>query len=129
MKGVHDGHQRKTRCPPTTETTIDDERQGRFPTWGIAEAKQRFSEVVRAAEEEPQMIYNRKRRTAAVIGGETLDAFLSWREEHAGRSLAGAFDELRRLAAEAGEDLVLDVPPRRDRTNPFASDDDERASP
>lgn len=107
------------------ETTIDDERQGRFPTWGIAEAKQRFSEVVRAAEEEPQMIHNRKRRTAAVIGGETLDSFLAWREEHAGRSLAGAFAELRRLAAEAGEDLVLAVPPRRDRPNPFAEDDDE----
>jgi prevent-host-death family protein len=85
--------------------------------WGIAEAKQRFSEVVRAAEEEPQMIYNRNRRVAAVIGGEALDCFLDWRARQ-GRTLAAAFDELRELAT--GEGFELEVPPRADRLNPFA---------
>lgn len=123
----HDRHDQRTQRARAEETTIDDERQDRFPSWGIAEAKQRFSEVVRAAEEEPQMVYNRKRRAAAVVGGETLDAFLAWREKHAGRSLAGAFAELRRLAAAEGEKVVLEVPPRRDRPNPFADDEDEEA--
>lgn len=99
------------------EREATDER-GR---WGIAEAKQRFSEVVRAAEEEVQMIYNRDRRVAAVVGGTALDAFLDWHERHRGRTLADAFSELRGLAAEEG--FAFEAPPRRDRANPFAGGD------
>lgn len=94
--------------------------------WGIAEAKQRFSEVVRAAQEEPQMIYNRDRLVAAVVGGESLPGFLEWHQQHAGRSLADAFAELRRLAAEEGFEIT--VPPRRDRANPFAGGDEGGSS-
>lgn len=93
-------------------------KQGR---WGIAEAKQRFSEVVRAAEEEVQMIYNRERRVAAVVGGPALDAFLDWHRRHRGRTLADAFAELRALAAADG--FTFEAPPRRDRPNPFAEGD------
>lgn len=89
------------------------------PAWGIAEAKQRFSEVVRAAGEEPQMIYNRDRRVAAVVGGEVLESFLGWHARQ-GRSLAAAFGELRQLAAEEG--FELEVPPRRDRPDPFGDE-------
>lgn len=103
---------------------MDETKKDRTTTWGIAEAKQRFSEVVRAAQEEPQMIYNRDRLVAAVVGGEVLPGFLSWHETRSERSLADAFTELRRLAAE--EDFELVVPPRRDRANPFS--DDEAAS-
>lgn len=38
--------------------------------WNIAQAKQRFSEIVRRAAEGPQLIYNRKRLVAAVIDAE-----------------------------------------------------------
>jgi len=87
-------------------------------SWGIAEAKQGFSEVVRAAEEEPQMIFNRDRRVAAVIGGETLTRFLGWREAQ-GRSVADLFGEVRELAAEEG--FELEVPERRDRPDPWSA--------
>jgi hypothetical protein len=67
------------------------------------------------------MIYNRDRLVAAVVGGESLPGFLDWHQQRAGRSLADAFAELRRLAAAEGFELT--VPPRRDRANPFADGD------
>ena len=109
-KGGHDRH-------------VDRDKRSPEATWGIAEAKQRFSAVVRAAEEEVQMIYNRDRRVAAVVGGTTLDAFLGWHERHRGRSLADAFAELRGLAAEDG--FTFEAPVRSDRANPFAGDGGE----
>jgi len=98
-----------------------DKRTDERGRWGIAEAKQRFSAVVRASQEEAQMIYNRDRRVAAVLGGTTLDAFLDWHERHRGRTLADAFAELRGLAAEEG--FTFEAPPRRDRANPFADEE------
>jgi prevent-host-death family protein len=109
IKEAHNVHMQKTDS--------SNGKPDHSPAWGVAEAKQRFSEVVRAAEEEPQMIYNRDRRVAAVVGGEALKGFLGWQARQ-GRTLAAAFDELRDLAAEEG--FELEVPPRRDRDNPFA---------
>ena len=42
-------------------------------SWSIAQAKQRFSELLRQAAEAPQLIFNRERMVAAVI-----DARLAW---------------------------------------------------
>ena len=49
-------------------------------SWNIAQAKQRFSEVVRQAAEEPQLIYNRDHLVAAVIDAEDFEAFKQWWE-------------------------------------------------
>jgi prevent-host-death family protein len=89
--------------------------------WKIAEAKQRFSEVVKAAEGEPQLIYNRDRLVAAVVEPEAFRDFLDWRQETEKPTLADSFAELRRICAE--EDYTLEIPPREDRPNPFADDD------
>lgn len=87
--------------------------------WKIGEAKQRFSEVVRAAEEGPQRIYNRDRLVAAVVAPEDFEEFLDWRERrHV--SLADALGELNRVCAEEG--YRLELPDREDRPNPFAED-------
>lgn len=48
-------------------------------TWKIAQAKQHFSQLIRAAADEPQFISNRNRPVAAVIGGETFALFATWR--------------------------------------------------
>ena len=92
-------------------------------TWKIGDAKQHFSEVIRAAEDEPQWIYNRERLVAAVIEPEILRQFLAWREKEHRVSLADAFAGLRELCAEDG--FELEIPPRQDRPNPFADDDDD----
>jgi prevent-host-death family protein len=90
--------------------------------WKIAEAKQRFSEVVRAAEEEPQRIYNRDQLVAAVVGAAEIKEFLAWREQQHKGSLADSIRELSRICAEEG--YTLEVPSRKPqgRPNPFAED-------
>ncbi|HWN41470.1 MAG TPA: prevent-host-death protein [Thermoanaerobaculia bacterium] len=92
--------------------------------WKIGEAKQRFSEVVRAAEEEPQRIYNRDRLVAAVVGPGEIKEFLAWRERRRKGSLADSVRELSRICEE--EDYTLEVPRREQegRPNPFAEDFD-----
>lgn len=80
--------------------------------WKIAEAKRNFSKLVKAAEDEPQWIYNRDKLVAAVVPAETLKAFLGWRQQQEGRTLAEAFAELRRICEE--EDYTLEIPPRQE---------------
>lgn len=90
--------------------------------WKIAEAKQRFSEVVRAAEDEPQRIYNRNELVAAVVSAAEIKEFLTWRDRHRKGSLADSIRELSRISAEEG--YTLEVPKRepQGRPNPFAED-------
>ena len=85
--------------------------------WKVSQAKQRLSDVLRKASSEPQLIFNRERLVAAVVGGEALAELQTWEDRLHRRSLADAFDELRRI--EADEDYVLSVPRRRNRPNSF----------
>jgi|GEM_PF-3641660 len=57
--------------------------------WKIAAAKQKISELVKAAENEPQS-----------------------------RALGEAFEELRRICAEE-EGCALEIPPRQEQLSPF----------
>lgn len=85
--------------------------------WNIAQAKQRFSEVVKQAAREPQLIYNREHLVAAVIDAGEFDAFNRWRERSQRRTLADEFAELRKIAEEENYELIL--PPRTSRPNAF----------
>jgi prevent-host-death family protein len=91
--------------------------------WKVAEAKQKFSDIVRQAAREPQLIFKRDRLVAAVVDAETFAAFQAWREQQERRSLADAFAELRRIAAE--EDYTVELPPRHDRPNAFVDVGDD----
>jgi len=86
--------------------------------WRIAEAKQRFSELINAVTKEPQRIYNRNQLVAVVVEAEMFEEFLAWRKQHEKMSLADAFCELRQLTAK--EDYTLEIPSRQDRPNSFA---------
>lgn len=90
--------------------------------WKIAEAKQRLSEVIRAAREEPQLIFNRERLVAAVIEPGDLPELMAKRREGGRRSVAARFAELREICAE--EDFSFEVPARADRPNPFENASD-----
>ncbi|MEZ4223384.1 MAG: hypothetical protein R3B13_20730 [Polyangiaceae bacterium] len=85
-------------------------------SWRIGQAKQRFSEVLRRAAEEPQLIHDRDRLVAAVIGPLDAEEFLAWRRQRQ-LSLAEAFDTARQICSEEGGGLELD--PRADRKNPL----------
>lgn len=86
-------------------------------SWNIAQAKQRFSQVVKQAATEPQLIYDRDRLVAAVIDVEAFNAFNQWRERSQRRTLADEFAELRKIAEEENYELI--VPPRVNRPNAF----------
>ena len=86
--------------------------------WRVAEAKRRFSEVLRAASDEPQLILNRDRVVAAVVDASLLDAFMAWRANGQRATLADGSAALRTVCAEEG--YTLELPPRKDRPNAFA---------
>ena len=90
--------------------------------WNVAQAKQRLSEVIRAAAREPQMIYNRNAPVAAVIAAEELADYQAWKQSRSEQTtLAEEFDRLRELAA--GDPDPLPEPDRLAvmRPNAFAS--------
>ena len=93
----------------------NDERMVR---WKIAEAKMRFSELLRAARDEPQLILNRERAVAAVVDAATFAEFEAWCSERESRSLGEAFVTLRAICADEG--YTLQAPARKDRRNDFA---------
>lgn len=85
--------------------------------WKIGEAKQRFSEVVRRAATEPQIICNRERVVAAVVDAESAERLRAMRDREDRPSIAEAFEALRTLVAREG--YTLRTPSRKNRRNPF----------
>ena len=85
--------------------------------WNIAQAKQRFSELVRRAAEGPQLVYNRERLVAAVIGAAQYRAFKDWSERTREQTVAEEFAELRQIMQEENYELTL--APRSTRRNAF----------
>jgi prevent-host-death family protein len=85
--------------------------------WSIAQAKQRFSEVVKQAAKEPQLICNRGTLVAAVINAEDFKEFEKSRASAHRRTLADEFAELRKILEE--EDYELGLPPRTTRPSAF----------
>ena len=86
--------------------------------WKIAEAKQRFSELIHAVTKELQLIYSRNELVTLVVEAEIFEEFLTWRKQREKISLVDVFKELRQIVVE--EDYILEVPSRQDRLNPFA---------
>ena len=86
--------------------------------WNVAEAKQKFSAVLRASVDEPQEILNRGRLVAAVVDAEAFQQFQDWQKQQKTASLAATFAELRQLCQD--EHYILAVPSRRNRKNRFA---------
>lgn len=87
-----------------------------YSTWKISEAKARLAEVVGACREEPQLLYNRGKPVAAIVGIESFAAYQRWHQETQQPSMALLLDELdhlNRTEADFGE-----APLRKDRTLP-----------
>ena len=95
--------------------------------WSIAQAKQRFSELLRQAAEVPQLIFNRERLVAAVIDAKEYRAFREWAERTAARNLAEELAELRELMRDEG--CELELPPRSTRASGFLETLEEGRSP
>src|SRR5258706_14771766 len=85
--------------------------------WKLAEAKQQFSEVVRLAANEPQVIRNRDRPVAVLVAAEGFSEYLDWKKARSG-GIGRAFDDLAQICREDG--VAYEPPPRVDRPNPLA---------
>ena len=85
--------------------------------WNVAQAKQHLSEVLRAAESEPQQIFRRDQLVAAVVDGSSFVAFEQWWRQQ-NKPLRERFAELRQICAE--EAWEMPELERRDRPNPWA---------
>lgn len=75
--------------------------------WKIGQAKQRFSEVIRLAAREPQVIQSRDRVVAVIMSPEAAAALRSK------PALSEALAEIRAIAAKT--DYALETPPRSTR--------------
>ena len=91
--------------------------------WSVAEAKRRFSEVLREASREPQRVYSRSRLVAAIVDPASLGVLLEHRRQTQ-TSLADDLGELRTILAEEGG-AGLEPSRREDRANAFAAVLDE----
>lgn len=87
--------------------------EGKKVRWTIATARQNLPALVGLAAREPQDIYRRDTLVARVVDPSSTP------QPQGRRSAAELLAELQRACAEEG--YTLDVPPRRDRTNPFAA--------
>ena len=95
-------------------------------SWKVAEAKEKFSEMLRHASHFPQLIFSRDRLVAVVMAPETYEKLESWERSREKVNLGEAFGELRRLCSE--ESYIIEVPPRVDRVNVFAEAPDDVSS-
>jgi len=81
--------------------------------WKISDAKARLSEVVGACREEPQLLYNRGKPVAAIIGMDGFEAYQRFQAESRRPSMVSLLrelDELNEAEADFGE-----APQRTDR--------------
>jgi hypothetical protein len=85
--------------------------------WKVKEAQAKFQELIGAADTEPQPIYNQDRMVAVVIEPAIFQKFLDWQHSQSPVSLSAALTSLRQICEE--EDYILEIPARRDRSNPF----------
>lgn len=84
--------------------------------WTIAQARQRFSELLRQAADAPQIVTNRDRPVAAVVDAETFREFQEWKTRKR-TSLAECFQELRKICREENYEFV--TTDRTERANSF----------
>ncbi len=96
----------------------DHDRQMVMPrTWNIAEARSHFSEIVRRASEEPQLIVSRTQPVAAIVSTADLAELNEHRRQRQSTTLAARLAEIRVICEQ--EDYQLPVVRRRDRRNPL----------
>ena len=91
--------------------------------WSTAEARERLSQLVRAVDEEPQVITNRGRPVAVVIDPKEYEAFQQWRAHQSKQTMIEALDALK--SACQTESYELHIAKRGDRPNLFADERDE----
>ena len=89
--------------------------------WSVAQAKEQLSEVLRRAATRPQTITKRARDIAVVIDVQEFREFQQWKSAGSKKTVAEAFEDLRRIGGTRG--TALKAPARRNRRTPFLPPD------
>jgi prevent-host-death family protein len=84
-------------------------------TWRVSDARKQLSDVIEAAETQPQGLLRHGRLVAVLVGPDDFAAFEEWKRRRAG--VAAALAELHVVCAEEGYELY--VPERVDRPTAF----------
>jgi prevent-host-death family protein len=91
--------------------------------WNVAEAKAKLSAMLQSAAREPQVIENRGKEVAVVLGIEEYRRFKALEERSSPRA---KMDEFLRLTAELRREggVTIKLPKRRPRRSPFTPERD-----
>jgi prevent-host-death family protein len=93
------------------------------PTWNIAEALARFSEVLQNARDVPQVIESSGEAVAVVLGISEFRELKALKEQAASEARLAQFLRFSEaLRAEGG--CELDMPDRLARPSPFTGEDE-----
>jgi hypothetical protein len=91
----------------------------------VAEARRRFSDLLRSASREPQRVYRREQLVAVVVDEVAFAEMEVARAHRTGRALGDAMGELRALLS--GSPLPTTALAREDREDVFAKVADDHA--
>lgn len=85
--------------------------------WTIAKAKNKFSELIRNAQKEPQLVYNRDKLIAAIISAEEYNEIQSIKVKEQKKTLLDFFNEFKDACIK--EHYTLEIPKRINRKDQF----------
>ncbi len=88
-------------------------------TWNTSDIKSHFREMIRRCADEPQMVYEKNKPIAVILNFRTfkkLSALPRRQKRPTMRQLLNELHDIRQT-----EDVEMDIPSRRDRSNAMES--------
>lgn len=90
-------------------------------TWTLDEVKERFTDMIRACVEEPQLVYEHNQPVAVLMDIALFRELMQLRQQQKRPTIAELLTEL----SEIQDSIELEIPERLDRANPLLTALDE----
>ncbi len=85
--------------------------------WSIASAKNKFSELIRNVQNEPQLVYNRDKLIAVIVSAEEYNHIKAIKDKENKKTLLDFFNEFKEACSK--EHYTLEIPRRLNRKAQF----------
>jgi len=92
-------------------------------TWTVTDAKDRFTEIVRACLLEPQVVYDQNKPVSVVVDINFFNQLMNFRTRPARPTIAELLNELSDI--HKSEPVEIEAPIRQDRPNAMLEIADE----
>jgi PHD/YefM family antitoxin component YafN of YafNO toxin-antitoxin module len=92
-------------------------------TWTVTDAKDRFTEIVLACLQEPQVVYDQNKPVSVVVDIHLFNHLMNLRARQARPTIAELLDELSVI--HKSETVEIETPIRQDRPNAMLELTDE----